>query len=454
MRPPQPRRCPTASRARVWLAAWSLALLSACGGGGGDRVSPPFGCDLADQQSWLRSYMNDWYFWYRLSPSPDPAGFASLASYFDALLYTGTDAAFPADRFSYYESTDSYNRFFGDGKSLGYGLFVAGVEVQGQPDLPLRVRYVEPQSDAAAKGVLRGEQIVSLNGRPASELIAADDYNVLVPGAAGDELKLVVRGGGGDRSVTLLATVYALTPVTAPTIVSSPLGRKIGYVLVKDMINQALTPLDDAFAQFKAQGVDEAVLDLRYNGGGLVSVGQRLASFVNAPRTNGRDYVRLLYNDKRTASDNTTVRFDNPAAALGLSRVYVLTGPRTCSASEQVINGLRPFVDVVTVGDTTCGKPVGFLPTAQCGNTFSVVNFESVNARNEGRYFDGLDANCPVAEDLSRPLGTPAEPLLAVAARHADTGLCKVIEPLEAPRKRQPGHRGTESNDRQGMFAQ
>ena len=117
---------------------------------------------------------------------------------------------------------------------------------------------------------------------------------------------------------------------------------------------------------------------------------------------------------------------DRYANAMGLSRVYVLTGPRTCSSSEQLINGLRPFVNVITIGDTTCGKPVGFLPQADgCGTVVNAVNFEAVNAVNEGRYFDGFDASCPVADDLSaRGISLPSWPLLS------DAELDRVVEAL------------------------
>ena len=135
----------------------------------------------------------------------------------------------------------------------------------------------------------------------------------------------------------------------------------------------------------------------------------------------------------------------------------MLTGPRTCSASEQVINGLRGVgIDVVAIGETTCGKPVGFLPTDlnQCGTTYSVVNFESVNARKEGRYFDGFDATCAVAEDWSRPLGAIDEPLLAAARLHADTGVCPVAAARETPLvRRSQLPRKAEPGERSGMLA-
>lgn len=435
---------------RSWFALLGSALvLAACGGGSSE-------CDTSTEKGWLQCHMAEWYFWYAVAPRPDPAAYADLASFFDASLYGG-DAVFPADRWSYYESTESFNRFFGDGQNLGYGLSVAGLEVEGRPDLPLRVRYVEPLSDAAAKGLLRGEQIVSINGVPASTYIADNDFSVLVPDVAGRTLDLVVRSSAGDRAVTLTATVHALTPVTGATVLTSPGGRRVGYVHVKDMINQVNAPLDAAFAAFRAQGVADVVLDLRYNGGGLVSVGRTVASYVGGDRSAGRDYVRLLYNDQRAPFNNQTFSFENPAAAADLARVYVLTGPRTCSASEQVINGLRPFVNVVQIGDVTCGKPVGFLPQSNAGNTFSVVAFESVNQNNQGRYWDGLVPTCSVADDLDHPLGSAAEGLVAAALQHADTGACPALarraQPLAARGEGVPKKRLAEPGERQGMYA-
>lgn len=412
-------------------AAW---LLAACGGGGTDDPVPaPLTCSVPDRQAWLRDYMREWYLWSAVSPSPDPAPFATVDDYFRALLYAG-DAQVPADRFSASQSTESFERFFGAGRTLGYGLFVAGIEVEGRPDLPLRIRHLEPRSDAAARGLRRGEQIVSVNGRPASELIAANDFGVLVPQAAGDRLALVVRGAGGDRSVTLTAGVYDLTPVPTEAVVATSAGRRVGYVMVKDMVAQADGPLAEAFGRFRAQGVGEVVIDLRYNGGGQVAVGRNLASYVNPGRTAGQTYAELLYNAQRAPDQNQTFRFADPTGALGLTRVYVLAGPRTCSASEQVVNGLRPFVDVVVVGGSSCGKPVGSLPRDDgCGTTYSVVNFESRNARGDGRYYAGLAPTCAAADDLDRALGDPGEGLLAAALSHVDRGVCPVAGPTVSP---------------------
>lgn len=411
-------------------------VLAACGGGGDSGAeTPPAAaeCSVAGQKAWLSSYMDDWYFWYRISPRPDAAAFPDVASYFNALLYTGGSTGFPRDRWSGSQTTESFNRLFGDGESLGYGVSVAGLELDRDPQRPLFVRHVEPLSPAASQGVARGDEVIALNGRSAAELIAADDFSVLSPQQAGTTLTLQLRRQGVDRMVTLGAAVFGLSPVTGTTIVTTAGGRPLGYVAVKDMISQALTPLDAAFTRFRAQGVQDLVLDLRYNGGGLVSTGGTLASYVAGLRGRGQNYASLLYNDKRT-SNNTSFRFSEPAAALDLPRVFVLMGRRTCSASEQVINGLRGVgVEVVAIGEASCGKPVGFLPASSCGRTYSVVNFESVNQRNEGRYFDGFAPTCSVAEDFRAPQGSSADPLMAAAQALITTGFCPAVAAAAAP---------------------
>lgn len=414
-------------RVRSVLAAAAVALLAACGGGGdgADDVAPPASCSVASQKAWLRDYFDDWYFWYRSSPRPDPAAYATVDAYFEALLYGGGSDGFPSDLWSYHEPQASHDRFYGEGRTLGYGLFVAGREVEDRPDLPLKVRYVEPKSPAALADVRRGDEVLSVNGTPASTLIADNDYAALTPAAAGDRLTLRLRRNGLERTVTLDAVVFDLTPVPATAVVDTGDGRRTGYLVLKDFIGQAEPSFETAFATFRTANVTELVIDLRYNGGGLVSTAAKLASYIGGRRGGGQVFAQLLYND-RHSDQNTTFRFDTFSQSLDLPRVYVLTGGRTCSASELVVNGLRPFVDVRTIGDTTCGKPVGFLPRSACGTTYSIVNFESVNARNEGRYFSGFQPTCAVADDLAHPLGSPQEALLATARYHARNNTCPV----------------------------
>jgi carboxyl-terminal processing protease len=462
----------TATRSLRRLALALPVVLAACGGSSDDGGS----CSVSSEQSFLSRYFDDNYFWYRLSPKPSPGSSSTVADYFSALLYRGGDAipdgggaTWPSDRYSGFQSTESFNQFFGDGQTLSYGLAVAGLEVTNQPNAPLYVRYLEPAGPAARAGISRGEQILSINGRTSAELIAArngeGDFSLLTPNAAGDRIDVVLRNGNVDRTVRLTATTFDLTPVQNDQVVRSQNGQLIGYVFVKDMISQVGSPLASVITNFKSRGIQQLVLDLRYNGGGLVSMGATVASYGAGNRGSGQVYTSLLYNDKQS-NNNETFRFSNPGAWAGFSKVYVLAGERTCSASEQVINGLRGVgVDAVLIGDVTCGKPVGFLPRDNaCGTTYSIVNFEGVNARNQGRYFNGLTPTCAVAEDFSQPIGDTGEvdeigdPLLVAAAFHVDNGACPVALTRESPsaRSSSPARKrydGADGGERSGMSA-
>ena len=418
--------------ARVFGAVALLLALAACGGGDGGNSAPavaaPANCSASEQKRWLGDYLDTYYFWSAQAPRPDPAPFATADDLLAARLYTGSDPAFPApDRFSGSQAAESFARFFGEGESLGYGVSVAGLEVLGQPERPLYVRFLEPLSPAGLAGVRRGDEVLSLNGRSAADIIAANDFSALTAASEGRQLVLRLRDRDGiERTVTLISAVFRLSPVPLHLVLNTDGGRRVGYLVMKDMISQSQAALATTFARFRADGVQDLVLDLRYNGGGLVSVGGWLASYAAGTRGAGLDYTVLRHNAQRAAVDDRRFGFSTFGSALSLPRVTVLTGPRTCSASEQVINGLRGAgIEVTTVGDTTCGKPVGSNPVTQCERTYSVINFEGVNARGEGRYFDGLPATCEVAEDFSQPLGSSSEPLLATALQRIDTGVCR-----------------------------
>ena len=433
-------------------SALAVATLAACGGDG-DGLQLNGGapsCDLATQKDWLRGYMADWYFWSGQSPNPGPGSYASVPDYFDALLFGGA-APVPADRWSYIQDSASYSQFFGDGRTLGYGVSVNGLELQ----LPLKLRYVEPLSPAAAAGLARGDVVSSVNGRSAAELVAANDFSALSPARAGDVLTLVIDAPGGPKTVTLTAGTYALTPVSTTRLLSLSNGRKAGYLLLKDFITQAEAPLSDAVAQFRAAGATELVVDLRYNGGGRISTAALLATLVTGSSQPDQVFARLTFNARQSASSGSYRLGAIPGAA-AFSRVVVLTGARTCSASELVVNGLKPYVDVVTIGSASCGKPFGFQPRESCGNTYSAVNFESTNGLGQGGYYNGIAATCSAADTFSGTLGDPAEALTAAAVSYLQDGSCPAVSVAareRASRLSQRASQQAEPGERRGMWA-
>ena len=167
-------------------------------------------------------------------------------------------------------------------------------------------------------------------------------------------------------------------------------GRKVGYLFFRNFVQPSTAALTDAFAALKTAGATELVLDLRYNGGGLVDVAVHLASLIGGTRTNGQVMLNYVHNDKIGPILNKTTRFTNPEQALNLQRLVVITTRGSASASELVINSLRPFIPVTIIGDTTYGKPVGQYGLRFCDKVLYPVAFSIKNANLEGDFFDGI----------------------------------------------------------------
>jgi C-terminal processing protease CtpA/Prc len=423
---------------------WLLGLLASCGGGGADPIpadleSERVACSTLDEKRWLQNYFQSWYLWDGLGPTVDPEGDASLAQYFKSLLFQGNQL-YPPDKFSSYGATASFQRQFGAGQSLGYGFAVAGQEILDQPNQPLLVRYVEPGSPADVAGLRRGDQVLALNDLPSTAVVQSRDFSVLSASAEGQSLKLAWARGAQQYLDYLNSAIYDLNPVQSGRIFTLTSGRKVGYLMVTTMLTQASSPLASYFKQFGAEKVQDIILDLRYNGGGYVNIGALLASYFAGDLANGQIYAQLRFNLKHSDA-NANYLFSKPVSSFGLGRVYVLTGPRTCSASEQVIMGLRGVgVEVITIGSTTCGKPVGFAPTSYCENTYLVANFSSYNNAGQGDYFFGLDATCPGSEDFSKAFGDDQDPMLLQAFSHMQVGTCS--SSAAAQRKSLPGRFG------------
>lgn len=272
---------------------------------------------------------------------------------------------------------------------------------------------------------------------PDAQGLPTDRFSMAMPVADADAMQGITAA---PSAASLAGGV--LQPVPLARTVASPGGRRVGYVLFNDHARGAQDALIDAFAALKAQGVQDLVLDLRYNGGGFLYVARAAAAMAAGTDIAGQVFATLAYNPARSAAgDDRQFTFDTvvqvaedrypvgtPLPQLGLPRVYVLTSALTCSASEAIVNALRGVgVEVVLVGGRSCGKPYGFHRRDNCGQAYFPLQFRMANARGESVPTIGLPVQCQVAEDPWAALGSPAEPLLAAALRHADTGACPVV---------------------------
>ena len=250
---------------------------------------------------------------------------------------------------------------------------------------------------------------------------------------------LTTAGANGLQSAALPIVAPSSSPVPLAKVVTSPGGRRVGYVLFNDHDEGAQDALIAAFEGVRDAAVQDLVLDMRYNSGGFLYTARTAASMVTGPQAEGRIFEQVRYNSKRQAEtaastyifssrlQTAETRFPTGYALpqLNLPRLYVLSSGLTCSASESIVNSLRGIdVQVILVGETTCGKPYGFRRKDNCGLAFFPIEFQGYNAKDFGDYQNGFAPTCAVVDDFNSVLGAPNESLLAAALKHADTGSC------------------------------
>lgn len=400
------------------------AIVAGCGGGDdADRAPDPVAggpCAIAEQRQDVRSFMQANYYWYRNMPAPNESA-TGMDAYFQSMLYR------PTDRFSYTQSSADFNQLFTEGRRVGYGDSLVWTDVSHQT---LRVRYVEPQSPAARAGLERGDTILSIDGYSPAQV--AQGALPVVATADVPRTFVVSSVTGETKTLSVVSEDFPLQPVQATNVFDAqgPNGpEKVAYLSYTQFVGYSIDALLQAFAAFGAAGVSDIILDLRYNGGGSVITARDLSSLIGGLTTGGNIFATMRFNDQqaaRTSSLLFTVPLVNLATPLanGVKRLFVIGSGNTASASELVINGLRPFMPVVLIGETTYGKPYGFVPHDSCGITYQAVQFESVNALGVGGYTAGFTPDCPVADDLDHQLGDPREARIATALNYIATGTC------------------------------
>jgi C-terminal peptidase prc len=373
----------------------------------------PTSCTTAGENLYVRDVMSDLYFWYREIPALDPVTFDSPEAYLEAIRYL------PLDRtFSYITSRAANDAFFSESQFIGFGFSMSSA-VAGE----LRITDVFPESPASEAHLSRGDRIVEINGKTVDALLEAGTLgSAFGASEVGVEGQMVVTRGTSRIEVQMSKRLVTI-PTVSLTRVYDVNGRKVGYVSFKNFVQPSFDALDKAFAELHAKEVNELVLDLRYNGGGLVTVAQHLASLIGGTKTNGQVLSEYFHND-RNAFRNKVLRFESQGNALTLDRLVVITTRSSASASELVINALRPFMPVLVIGDRTYGKPVGQYGITFCDKVLAPVSFTLRNANGEGDYFDGIVPTCAAPDDLDRQLGDPQEGSLHEAFNFIATGRC------------------------------
>ncbi|MCF6333974.1 MAG: S41 family peptidase [Draconibacterium sp.] len=378
----------------------------------------------------IEDVMKDIYLWYDKLPEIDTKYEFDSKAYFDKLLYIDDKWSFVTDDVVALE-----NSFAGIETSYGWSL--AFGRFSNTDNVFAIIEFVYPNTPAAEAGLKRGDIIVEMSGSD----ITDENYKDLLSGE-NLTVSLGVLGDGSisvGSSVSMTARELHLDPVVLTKVIDYG-GHKIGYLFYAQYIKDYNISLDTAFQYLMDKQIDDLVLDLRYNPGGETVAAQHLCSSI-VPLdavNNKRTLVSFQWNDKyqkhwedTNVTQQLKIQFDNYVAhKMDLPSLHVLTGTGTASASELTITGLKPYMQLTTVGETTYGKytaSITFKPEDIYDSEAYYDEFKNwgiqpivlryANSQGVTDFKDGFLPDIAVNDELfgALPLGNKEEPLLKAA---------------------------------------
>lgn len=410
----------TATTKLRWIpVGFALTLvLSACGGGSSSDSNSPSNddpqassafdpatndsCESDVQNQWVYNNMLDYYLFYDQVPSVNPQSFASPEDLLRAVRFEERDP------YSFLTDSSSSTLQFEEGREYGLG-YRWGLDDNGNP----RLTRVVDDSPFGRAGLERGDIIVSINGIPWNEY-SAELFQNNVFGSPDAPVtstwEVIKRDSGENIQVSITGAEYSINTVLHKQyFTNAAYSGSIGYLAFSRFLQTSGAELQSAFQEFNDNNISDLILDLRYNSGGRVVVAEYLASLIAGSSRANQPLYEYRFNHKYT-DYNYSLELLNNVGELGLSRIIILTRSGTASASEIVIAGLQPYLEVVTMGTRTSGKPYIQYGRSRCGKQLNAVEAEGFNAAGVSVY-GGIAPTCHATDDRTSDFGI-----------HPDTG--------------------------------
>ena len=404
--------------------------LGGCSTSDDNDIPQPSSCSVDGQKQFVLDTMNDVYFWNNLLPvNVDLSTYATAEELLAYLI-----SFQPLDGFSYIDSAVADAQFFGEGQYEGYGF---STRFEAADDL--RMIQVFADSPAGLAGFVRGDRVEMLNGLTIAEIEAGSGVSSYF---SLPTLDFTLRHlDDSIETITVDQGLVTIDPIPRSRLIPTQSGIPVGYLELSTFISTADAEFDSIFESFRVAGVNDVIIDLRYNGGGLISTTELLGNYLGGEIADSLIFSQTLFN-ANNAGSNRIARFQDRLNAVSLMRLVVIATDRTASASELITNGMEPHANVSIVGGTTFGKPVGQLGIQFCGKILRPTAFETVNANGDGGYFGGLEVDCAAEDDLSIPIGDDADPNIMTALTLLETGACPPVT-LGPPERLKPAFRDT-----------
>jgi len=363
--------------------------------------------DAPDQNHLYNLFKTEYYWSSKVPNGLNVSTYTEPQAMINALKYT------ELDRWSFVYTLNQYENFSTQ-KNSGFGFSHIKDELG-----KIVISRVLLSSPADMAGLKRGDILLKINTWDASDELIAQTKEQSGQSTTFEVLR-------GTQMVTLTITPNDYTfKVTAATTLTTPLGKKVGYLRFDSFTDTATEEIEEAFDYLSTQSLDTLVIDMRYNGGGYLNTASILLDKL-VRNHDGLTQYRLTWNEAYS-SMNESATFETDTNSIDLKSVYFLTTKSTASASEMVINALRANalgVEVVTIGGTTHGKPVGMSGKVYGGFVYFLINFVTENADGVSDYFDGFTPTCTATDDITHELGDPKEEMLQKALTHIDSGGC------------------------------
>ncbi|HUX94477.1 MAG TPA: S41 family peptidase [Bacteroidales bacterium] len=400
------------NKVSILLLAFILSFLSSCKKEDPEPVANPTADEIARDDFY--NIMKSYYLWDKLMPVVVKEDYSGPRELLEAMRYK------ELDRWSYIQDYDDY-------LNQSQAIFVGhGIRLGLDENNKMRIAQIYNNSPMYALGVRRGWIIKKLNDTDLAPIFIAGDgeayYNLIGPSTAGVTNKFLFETPEGkDSTITTTKTTFTLNTVLDYDTLHLKTGIT-GHLVFEQFIEPSNAELEKAFAFFKGNNINNIIIDLRYNGGGDLTVLQNLAAYIGGSSKFGKPFLTLTHNEQQT-SRNKTYNFGTVASPVSVGKMIVITTRSTGSASEDLINGLKPFMEIKTVGDTTNGKPVGMYGFKHSTlYMFWPISFALLNTAGEGDFYDGFFPEKYVPDDITHDWGDRDESCLKEAIYMMENG--------------------------------